>query len=257
MLTETLQLMPIGAFVAAFAVAFAAGIVKGAIGFGLPLLIMSGLSLFLEPRLAVAGVILPALVSNVLQVFRHSLADIRQAVRDYWRYIVIVCVMILISAQMINVVSVRVFYLVLGIPVLGISLIQLFGVRLSIPARRRRIAEWGIGWLAGSLGGLTGTWGPPTALYLMALKTTKMQQLLVQGVVYSLGAVSLVAGHLQSGILNLTTAPFSAILLVPMYLGMRVGFALGDRLNAEVFRRFTLIVLVLAGANLVRRGIFG
>jgi uncharacterized membrane protein YfcA len=81
--------------------------------------------------------------------------------------------------------------------------------------------------------------------------------LLVQGVVYGLGSVSLLVGHVQSGVLNLTTLPFSAALLIPPILGMQVGFRMSDRLNPDVFRKVTLIVLIVAGANLVRRGIMG
>ena len=124
-------------------------------------------------------------------------------------------------------------------------------------ARRRRLAEWGVGALAGGLGGLTGTWGPPTVLYLVALETPKARQMLVQGVVYGLGSVSLLLGHLHSGVLNAETVGLSAVLMIPAYLGMQVGFWLGDRLDPDVFRNATLVVLVVAGANLVRRGIFG
>jgi uncharacterized membrane protein YfcA len=51
--------------------------------------------------------------------------------------------------------------------------------------------------------------------------------------------------------------PFSAALLIPAFLGMQVGFRMSDRLNPELFRKATLIVLIVAGANLVRRGIMG
>lgn len=257
MLQETLQLMPLWAFVAACGVTLVAGFVKGAIGFAMPLVMISGLTLFLDPLLAVAGVVLPIVMSNLLQVLRFSRAEIIQAFREYWRFILIVCVMILIVAQFITVIPTQVFYLIIGIPVVILSLIQLVGVRFSIPPRYRRAAEWGVGLFTGSLGGLTGTWGPPTVLYLIALETPKAKLILVQGVVYSLGAVSLLAGHLQSGVLNLVTAPFSAALLIPGFIGMRMGFWMLDRLNPDMFRKVTLIVLVITGANLVRRGLMG
>lgn len=249
--------MPLWAFVAAGAVTLTAGVLKGAIGFGLPLIIVSGLSLFLDPMLALAGVILPALLSNALQVLRHPRDEILDSVREHWRYIMIVCVMIVIAAQLVTMVPDRVFYLILGVPVVVLSLIQLLGVRFHIPPQRRRLAEWSIGGLAGVLGGFTGSWGPATVLYLMSLDTSKNRQLLVQGVVYSLGAVSLLAGHLQSGVLSVATAPFSALLLIPTFVGMRIGFFFGDRLDGEKVRKITLIVLVAAGINLVRRGVFG
>jgi len=257
MLEQTLNLMPLWAFVAAFAVTMGAGFVKGAIGFAMPLIMISGLSMFLDPLLAVAGIILPIVLSNVLQVARFPKAQIMAAIHEFWRYILIICVTILIVAQFITYVPPRVFYLILGVPVVILSLIQLFGIRFHIVPAWRHRSEWIIGLFSGVLGGLTGTWGPPTVLYLIALNTPKAKQLLVQGVIYGLGSISLFVGHMQSGVLTAVTAPFSAALLIPGYIGMQMGFWLGDRLNPDAFRKATLIVLVIAGANLVRRGIMG
>ncbi len=256
-MSETFALMPLWAFLAAVGVTFVAGFVKGAVGFAMPLVMISGLSLFLEPQLAIAGILMPVLLTNFLQAARSGLGAAREAIAEYWRYILIVCIMVVLTAQLVTLIPTRTMYLILGIPVVALSLIQLFGIRFHIPDHRRRVAEWGVGLLAGSLGGLTGTWGPPTVLYLIALETPKAKQMLVQGVVYGLGSVALVAGHLQSGILNTVTAPFSAALLIPAILGMQVGFWLSDRLDADRFRKITLIVLVVAGANLLRRGIMG
>ncbi|WP_284262907.1 sulfite exporter TauE/SafE family protein [Roseicyclus amphidinii] len=257
MLQDTMQLMPLWGFVAACAVTLVAGFVKGSIGFAMPLIMISGLSLFLDPLVAVAGIILPIVMSNLLQVMRYPWSQAGEALREYWRYILIVCVMIVVVAQFVTAIPTQTFYLVLGVPVVVLSLIQLLGVRFHIAPAWRRASEWGVGLLAGGIGGLTGTWGPPTVLYLIALETPKAKQMLVQGVVYGLGSVSLLAGHLQSGVLNAVTLPWSAALLVPAFLGMQVGFWMSDRLNPEMFRKLTLIVLVVAGANLVRRGLMG
>ena len=257
MLQDSLALMPPWAFAAAVGVTLFAGFVKGSVGFAMPLIMISGLSLFLDPLTAIAGIILPIVMSNLLQAMRHGWAEARAAVREYWRYILIVCVMIVIVAQFVTLVPTQTFYLVLGVPVVTLAAIQLIGVRFRIPQSRRRFAEWGVGLLAGTLGGLTGTWGPPTVLYLIALETPKAKQMLVQGVVYGLGSVSLLAGHLQSGVLNAVTIPFSAALLIPAFIGLQIGFRMSDRLDPELFRKVTLIVILVAGANLVRRGIIG
>ena len=102
-----------------------------------------------------------------------------------------------------------------------------------------------------------GTWGPPTVLYLIALETPRDRQMAVQGVIYGLGSVMLFLGHLRSGILNSETWGFSAVLVVPALFGMWLGFRLGDRFDQERFRRVTLLVLMIAGANLIRRGVMG
>lgn len=257
MFNAVLDLMPLWAFLAACGVALVAGVVKGAIGFALPLILMSGMSLFLDPLIALGGLIVPALLSNVLQAFRHPIAEVKEAIRENWRFIAMVCVMILIVAQIVVYLPTQAFYLVLGLPVVGLSLVQLFGWRLRIPPGREHMAQWSIGGLAGVLGGITGSWGPATVLYLLALETPKQRQMLVQGVVYSLGAVTLVLGHLQSGVFYWATAIFSGLLMVPTLAGMAMGFWIGDRLDAERTRKIILIVLVIAGLNLIRRGLFG
>jgi hypothetical protein len=133
MLQDTLALMPLWAFAGAIGVTLFAGFVKGATGFAMPLIMISGLSLFIDPLIAVAGIILPIVMSNALQAFRFGPSQVGGVVREYWRYILIVCVTIVIVAQFIMVVPTHVFYLILGVPVVILSLIQLFGVRFHIP----------------------------------------------------------------------------------------------------------------------------
>eukprot|EP00615_Pteridomonas_danica_P003742 CAMPEP_0114338140 /NCGR_PEP_ID=MMETSP0101-20121206/6841_1 /TAXON_ID=38822 ORGANISM="Pteridomonas danica, Strain PT" /NCGR_SAMPLE_ID=MMETSP0101 /ASSEMBLY_ACC=CAM_ASM_000211 /LENGTH=90 /DNA_ID=CAMNT_0001470629 /DNA_START=155 /DNA_END=424 /DNA_ORIENTATION=- len=72
---DFMALLPIWALLAALAVTFAAGFVKGSVGFAMPLIMISGLSLFLEPTLAIAGIILPIVLSNFLQVARYGRAE--------------------------------------------------------------------------------------------------------------------------------------------------------------------------------------
>jgi uncharacterized membrane protein YfcA len=240
---------------ATVAVTLLAGVIKGAVGFAMPLVMISLLTLFLDPRLALAGIILPIVASNGLQVLRMGLGPAREAVRRHWRYLVVICVAIFSAAQLVPRMSPEVFYLVLGVPVVTLSVVQLIGWRPVIPEARRKGAEWGVGLLSGLLGGLAGTWGPMTVLYLIALQTPKARQIVVQGVIYGVGSVMLLLGHLQSGILNGGTVWFSAALLPVALLGMWAGFQLQDKMDAALFRRVTLIVLTVAGLNLIRRGL--
>ena len=241
----------------ALGLALLAGTIKGAIGFALPLILVSGLSSFLPPPIALAGLLTPVLVTNGIQVLRQGARAALDASRHHWRYILTVVIAIFVTAQFVTLLSPRAFYFVLGIPVVILSVIQLTGVRVSIPPRLHVAAEWGIGLISGILGGLAGTWGPTTVLYLLAIDTPKARQMVVQGVIYGAGSVALVLGHLRSGLLNADTAPFSAALLVPAVAGMWIGFRLQDRMNQDLFRRVTLVVLVIAGVNLIRKGIVG
>lgn len=55
------------------AVAMLAGVVKGMVGFAMPMILVSALSSFLTPELALAGLILPTVVTNGFQELRQGL----------------------------------------------------------------------------------------------------------------------------------------------------------------------------------------
>ncbi len=241
----------------AVAVTLIGGFVKGAVGFGMPLVMIAGMGILIEPQLVVAGIVVPIVLTNIMQVARAGLGPARDAVKEHWRFISVACLMILVSAQFLRAIPSDVMFIVLGIPVVILCAVQLAGWRPQLGPRMRRPFEWVAGFLAGVLGGLSGTWGPPTVLYLLALDTPRVKQMAVQGVIFGLGSVMLFFGHLGSGILNWQTLPFSLALVVPAIAGMWVGFRLGDKFDQDRFRRVTLLVLIVAGANLIRRGLFG
>lgn len=109
-----------------------AGFVKGATGFALPMILISGLGSFMAPELALAILILPTVLSNVWQSLRGGIAGAKAALRKHWRYVGITMVFILLSAQLVTILPARAIFLVLGVPVLLLSLVQLVaGRRIS------------------------------------------------------------------------------------------------------------------------------
>jgi uncharacterized membrane protein YfcA len=111
--------------------------------------------------------------------------------------------------------------------------------------------------IGGILGGLSGTWGPPTVIYLTAMNVAKSDSFRIQGVVYGLGSLALVFAHMASGILTMQTASFSAVLVIPAMIGFWIGGRLSDKVDQAGFKRLTLIVLIIAALNLIRRAVFG
>ncbi|MGI9395581.1 MAG: sulfite exporter TauE/SafE family protein [Boseongicola sp.] len=242
---------------AAALLAFVAGFVKGTVGFALPMIMISGLGSFLSPEAALAGLIIPALVTNLWQALRNGLAPAIGSIQNHWRYLAILMFCLALSAQLVTRLPENALFLVLGVPVTIFAILQLAGWQLAIDPRNRRRTELGLGAFAGGFGGISGVWGPPTVMYLTALHTPKVEQMRVQGVVYGAGAVILTLAHLKSGVLNTESAKLSALLVPPALLGIAIGFVVQDRLSQEKFRRATLLVLVLGGLNLIRRGMMG
>ena len=242
--------------IAAFVTLFA-GFVKGAVGFAMPIIMISGLGSFMAPEIALATLILPTVAANLLQTFRGGVAAAFAAIRKFRLYLLIVLAFIAASAQLVFVLPSKALFLIVGLPVTLLSLTQLLGWRAHIPAAWRRFAEIIVAIFAGFIGGLSGVWGPPTVLYLTAINTPKAEQIRVQGMVYGSGALVLLVAHLRSGLLSSETLPLSTAMLAPALIGMGLGFMVQDRLDQNLFRRATLAVLVIAGMNLIRRGLIG
>lgn len=240
-------------FWAAVVVTLLASFVKGAVGFAMPLIMVSAFSSFLPPELALAGLILPTLVTNLSQAFRQGWAPAYASARKYHRFLIGTVVFIVISAQFVHVLPQAVLLAALGLLITGFIAVQLFAAKLTIPAQLRVPAEWIAGVVGGLYGGVSGIWGPPLIIYLLAIHAEKQETIRTQGVVFLIGAVVLAGAHLHSGVLNAQSLPFSAALVVPALLGLALGTKVQDRLDQRLFRRWTQVLLLLTGLNLLRR----
>lgn len=237
-------------------VAVAAGLVKGMVGFAMPMILISGLSSVVPPETALGWLILPTLVTNGWQALRQGAGAAWASVCRFRRFLLAGLVLMVASAQLVNLLPSGVMLLVIGLPMALYAAFTLLGRPLRLPHPPGPRVEIGVGAVAGFFGGISGVWGPPTVALLTAMDTEKTEQMRVQGVTYGAGAVVLVGAHLASGVLNAATLPVSALVVLPAVLGMALGFRIQDRIDQPTFRKLTLIVLLIAGLNLVRRGLF-
>jgi len=149
----------------------------------------------------------------------------------------------------------RTLFLIIGVFITLYAFATLLGRGLRVVAEGGVRGEAAMGALAGLFGGVSGIWGPPTVAMLTARATEKREQMRVQGVIFALGSVVLLASHLGSGVMRIETLPLSLWLVVPAVIGVWLGFWLQDRFDQATFRKATLWVLLIAGANLIRRGL--
>lgn len=243
-------------FALALAITLFAGFVKGAVGFAMPMIMISAFSTFLPPETALAGLVLPTVVTNLSQAFRQGRSAAWETVMKYRRILAATVIFIVVSAGFVRVIPQDLFLLLLGLPITAFALAQLAGLNLALKLEHRARAEWILGAIGGLYGGISGVWGPPLLVYLLSIKADKLETVRAQGVVFLIGAVVLFGAHLASGVLNSQTLVFSALLVIPAQIGQILGTRVQDRLDQSRFRRWTLVLLVLTGLNLMRRVIW-
>lgn len=239
----------------AVAVTGFAGLVKGAIGFAMPMIMLSAFGSFLPAPAALALLILPTLATNIAQAFRQGVKPALGSVRDYRWHIGMVVVFILVSASLALAIPEAWMFMALGAPITAFALWQLAGRSMRLPVHHRRRMEVVTGIVGGLYGGISGIWGPPLIVLLLSTDTPKVEQIRIQGVVFLIGAVTLTVAHLASGLLAGPLLLASLAMVVPAMAGLGLGFAVQDRLDIVQFRRWTLVLLVLSGLNLVRRAV--
>ena len=250
-------LVPPATLILCFGIAVFAGVVKGMVGFAMPLILISGLSSVIDPELALAGLLFPTILSNFWQALRQGVQAALGSLHQFGPFLLVGGVALVLSAQLVRVIPSQTMFLLIGVPVVVFTVLQLLGWRPRLDGTQRVKAQLIVGAVAGTLGGFSGTWGPPTVLLLVALDTPKLDQVRIQGVLYGLGSIALILAHVGSGVLRTETLPFALFTILPSMAGMALGLWLQDRTPQRLFQRATLLVLVVAGLNLIRRGIMG
>ncbi len=235
------------------AIFLAGGVVKGALGFGLPLVTMSLLPLVIPVEVALAINALATPFNNIEQLRRA--APWRPVLKRFWPVVATTAAGILIGAVFVTSLDERVLILTLGFAVL--SFIALNVLKPAIAIRADRETPYGLltGFAGGIVGALTTANGPVYIMYLVGLKVDRPVFVASLGLFFVVTGVVLSASFLALGLITVPIA-FLALLCIPAAnLGMRAGFWLADRVSAEKFRIVVLIVLAALGLNLVAQGL--
>ena len=83
-------------------VVLVAGVVKGMVGFAMPMIMISGLSFFLPPELALAGLLFPTVATNGFQALRQGAAAAWESIVRFRLFLIVGGVLLLSSAQLVE-----------------------------------------------------------------------------------------------------------------------------------------------------------
>lgn len=242
-------------FLIALAAFLFAGIIKGTVGIGLPTAAIGVLGQLVEPRLAISLSILPIIAANIWQIVTSG--AILETLRKFWLYALTLVVFLLATTRYVNLLPTETLAILVGVMIVAFSGVNLLGAMPPLPRKFDFAAQGIAGAVSGIMGGFTGLWGPPMLIYFLARQTEKKEFVSAMGVLLFIGGLPMAFGYWQAGLLNSTTAPLSALLVIPTLLGFGAGAELRRRLDADRFRTILLVIFLVMGLNLIRKGLFG
>jgi hypothetical protein len=238
----------------AVAVLTFAGLVKGMVGVGFPVVAMSILTVFMDPIVAVGLVSIPVLATNGWQAFKAK--NYAVVFRRFWPLIVTLVVGTWIGGLAVAQVDTNVLLGAIGAVAVMFSLFSVLSPDLNVSSGSQKFFGPLTGVVAGVMGGLTTVHGPPVMMYLLALNLKKDEFVGTVGMIWFCGSIPMVIAYAYKGVLGPTEILWSLLAIIPSFSGLYFGSLLRDKINQKVFKNVMIAVLFIIGVNLIRRSIF-
>lgn len=228
------------------------GMVKGAMGFGLPLTTMALMPFFLPVDVALAINVLVLFLTNIAQFVQ--MGQMRETAVRFAPVLWGIGIGVVLGSVLVSSVSDQMLLMALGTVVVGFAVLSLTGANLSVPARQERPAGWLAGILGGGVGALTTVGGPMFVMYLVGLGVDRRLFLSALSLFFLLSAVLISGAFLFVGMFDVQRVMLAAVAVPAALVGMWAGDQIGLRVPANRFRALVLVVLGLLGLNLLWRG---
>ena len=231
------------------------GMVKGAMGFGMPLTTMAILPFFVPVDVALAVNVVVLFLTNIAQFLQ--MGQMRETATRFAPVLWGIVIGVPLGTAMVSSFSDEFLLLALGAVVVTFSVLSLSAVNLGLAPRQERSAGWVAGILGGIVGALTTVGGPLFVMYLVGLQVERREFLSALSLFFILSAMLISGAFLLVGLFTPERLLLAAFAL-PAAIG---GMWLGNRMVAYVpthrFRALVLVVLGCLGVNLLWRGFSG
>ena len=228
---------------------FLAGTIKGTLGIGLPTASVTMMALFLHPKMALALVVFPILITNLRQFIRSSN---HKVVTTRFR---LMAVVLFISLGMTTFFTARLesdqIRMVIGSAICIFCVTSLSFPDFELPEKFDPLFQGIFGFLSGVMGGLTSIWAPPLVIYLIGKKVDRETFIATTGFLFSVGSFPLLIGFILNGMMTFELGIFSILCIIPTILGFLLGEILRKKFSAELFKKTILFVFFSAGIRLI------
>jgi uncharacterized protein len=254
MLLEIWRTAPSSLLIAIVGSLVIAGWLKGVIGVGMPIVALPLLSMLIDVRASVMLLSVPLVLSNIPQALEGGkvipcMAALVPVLLGMLPGIIVgVAILLTIDPTMAKLIA--------GVVVIIIGGLTLLAPKLEIKGRAQTPIGLASGFLGGILGGVAAMPGPIVFVYLLA-KGLRGRNFTKEASMFLVLSAALLAAILTSShVFGWSDLGVSTAALAPVAVGMVMGQKVRDTIPAQAFKKAVLVVVLLSGAELVRKAIF-
>lgn len=232
-----------------------AGLVKGVIGVGMPVVAFPMLSMLVDVQTAVMLLSMPLVLSNIPQALEGGFVG-----QTLWSLAPVLVGMLpglWIGVTVLLHVDPAAAKIAAGLSVILVAALHLLAPKLHIKQRMIGPVGLGAGFCGGLLGGIAALSGPLVFIFLLAKglsgKAFTKEASMFLVVSSAMLASALTASQKFDG----RDVVISTLATAPVVAGMLVGQKVRDAVPADAFKTLVVLVVLLSGAQLVWEGMFG
>ncbi|WP_077964959.1 sulfite exporter TauE/SafE family protein [Ensifer adhaerens] len=235
--------------IAVAATFFAAGVVKGITGMGLPTLAMGVLGVLISPLAAASLLIVPSFVTNIWQLLAGP--SFGALALRLWPMMLAIAVGTVGGSSVLAGGGAMLTTGALGAALILYAAFTLFARQLRVPTNREPWLSPAVGTATGIVTGATGVFVMPAVPYLQALGLERDELVQALGLSFTVSTVALTAGLIWQGVFEVDHLFASVLAIAPALAGMWVGQIIRSRVSPSAFRRWFLICLLALGAKML------
>ena len=231
--------------------------VKGALGFGLPL-IATPIMLFVMTLPEIVAVLaLPILIANIQQMWLNR-AHWR-VMKKFWPLVTAATLIMLTGSTLMVTLDGHILTTIIGTFIALHATLALFPIKLintaplPISTLNRLIIPAGM--MSGILGALTSMYSFPSLQLFLSMRIAKDDLAFLLGVFLSLGYVAIWLGIREAGFPVGDSSVLSLLMLLPAILSHQLGDAARRRISETVFRKLVHFALACGGITLIIKSI--
>ncbi len=227
---------------------FSAGCAKGVVGLGFPTITVAVLAMPIGLAPAIAVTVVPAIATNVAQALAGG--RLRVLLRRLWPLLAGAVPGGLVGTAVLAGGDAATLTRGLGVLLALYAAMGLFAAPPPHPGRRHAALAPPIGFTAGLVAGMVGSFTLPAVPYLQALRLSRDELVQALGLVFLTLSLTLAVGLARTALLAPAWLALSVLAVVPSLAGMELGRRLRRRLPEQRFRTLLFLALFALGAHL-------
>jgi hypothetical protein len=232
---------------------FFAAFSKGITGMGFATTCLPIIALAMGMEVALPLVLVPSVASNI--IVQIEVGHLRDSMRRFWPMVVAAMIGVVIGLVLLTWMETRAAGAALGVVLFVYGLFALKTPNLTLPPHLEKPLGPVTGLTTGVINGLTGSQLMPVLPYLMALHLDRERFVQAINCSFTASSIVMAAGLSKIGLMTVETALISAIGIIPVWIGLKLGSKIRRLLSPGLFRKLVIYMLMASGMLLLARAV--